>query len=223
MRQLRRTRETTILLVTHNLEFVEEMCDEILWIEKGHLRYRGTRGSGLDQILMEHHRHVAELDQMALSHELMHLLIRGRFGTGEVIIRSVRFVNRDGRETCTFRPGDRFCAEIDYEVVRPVEALMCGAGIEREDGLTCTLNYSSGDLFGGAPIPPRGTIRAILDPFDFLPGRYRFSVGLSPPGRPADVYDLHLLLYMICVVGDEADVPSEAAYEQKAQFAVLPK
>jgi ABC-type polysaccharide/polyol phosphate transport system ATPase subunit len=220
MRQLRQQRQTTILLVTHNLEFVEEMCDEVLWIEKGRLRYRGARSGGLDQILMEHHRHVGELNQMALSHEIMHLLIRGRFGTGEVVVRAVRFINREGRRTCMFRPGDRFCAEIDYEVMRPVEALMCGVGIEREDGLTCTLDYSSGDLFGVGRIPPRGTIRAVLDPFLFLPGRYRFSVGLSPPGRPAEVYDLHLLLYMICVVGDEGDQPTEAAFVQRAEFAV---
>jgi ABC-type polysaccharide/polyol phosphate transport system ATPase subunit len=220
MRQLRNTRETTILLVTHNVELVEEMCDEVLWIEKGRLRYRGTRAEGLDQILMEHHRHVGELDRMALSHELMHLLLKGRFGTGEVVIRSVRFLNRDGRETCTFHPGDRFCAEIDYEMQRPIEAMMCGVGIEREDGLTCTLGYSSGDLFGPGPIPPRGTIRAVLDPFDFLPGRYRFSVGLSVPGRPAEVYDLHLLLYMICVVGDESEAPGDAAFSQRAEFAV---
>jgi len=221
MRQLQRTRDTTILLVTHDLGIVEDMCDEVLWIEKGHLRYRGSRSGALDQILMEHHRHVPHLERMVLSREIMHLLLRGRFGTGEAVIRAVRFLNGEGRQTCTFRPGDRFCAEIDYEILRPVDGLMCGVGIERGDGLTCTLDYSSDDLFRGAAIPPRGTIRAILDPFQFLPGTYRFSIGLSPPGRPADVYDLHLLLYVFRVLGNEADIPTDAAYGQKAEFAVV--
>jgi len=221
MRQLQRTHDTTILLVSHDLEIVEEMCDEILWIEKGQLRYRGARSGGLDQILMEHHRHVPRLDQMALSVEIVHLLLRGRFGTGEVLIRDVRFVNGEGRQTCTFRPRDRFCAEIDYEVLRPIDSLMCGVGIEREDGLTCTLDYSSDDLFGGAPPPSRGTIRAFLDPFHFLPGRYRFSVGLSPPGRPWDVFDLHLLLYLFRVVGSETDTPTDAAFCQKTEFTLV--
>jgi hypothetical protein len=45
-------------------------------------------------------------------------------------------------------------------------------------------------------------------------------VGLSVPGRPAEVYDLHLLLYMICVVGDESEAPGDAAFSQRAEFAV---
>ncbi|KPL09739.1 hypothetical protein AMJ85_06115, partial [candidate division BRC1 bacterium SM23_51] len=99
------------------------------------------------------------------------------------------------------------------------DGLMCGLGVEREDGLTCTLVYSSDEPFGPT-VPRRGTIRAILDPFDFLPGRYRLSIGLSPPGRPAEVYDLHLLLYLFRVVGNDGDLPTEAAFRQRAEFAL---
>jgi len=222
MRQLQRSRRTTILLVTHEIGLVEEMCDEVLWIERGRLRYRGTRTGGLDQILMEHHRHVPSLERMQMSWQLVHVLMRGRFGSGEMAIRSVRFVDREGRETCTFQTGERFCAEVDYETLGPIEGLLCGIGITREDGLTCTLAYSSNEQFQGA-IPQRGTILAILDPCDFLPGRYWFSIGLSPPARPLDVYDLHLLLYLFRIVGDEGDMPSHAAFRQKAEFAVVPR
>lgn len=219
MRQLRRTRETTVLFVTHNLEIVEEICDEILWIEKGRMRYCGTQTSGLDGILLDYQNRVASFNQIAWRAELEHVLLHGRFGSGEVLIRSVRFVNREGRKTCTFQTGERFCVEVDYEVFRPLDGLMCGVGVQREDGLTCTLVYSSDELFGPT-VPRRGTIRAILDPFDFLPGRYRLSVALSPPGRPAEVYDLHLLVYLLRVVGDDADVPTKAAFRQKAEFSL---
>jgi len=219
MRQLKRTRETTVVFVTHNLDIAEEICDEILWIEKGRMRYRGSRTAGLDAILMEHHSHVASYDQIDYAAVLEHVLMRGRFGSGEVLIRSVRFVNRDGRKTCTFQTGERFCVEIDYEAFHSLDGLMCGLGVEREDGLTCTLVYSSDEPFGPT-VPRRGTIRAILDPFDFLPGRYRLSIGLSPPGRPAEVYDLHLLLYLFRVVGNDGDLPTEAAFRQRAEFAL---
>jgi len=72
----------------------------------------------------------------------------------------------------------------------------------------------------GQSVATRGTIRAVLNPFDFLPGRYRFTVGLLPPGRRDTVYDVHLLLYLICVVGDETDVGSEAAFQQHSRFHV---
>jgi len=220
MRRLRRSRRTTILLVTHELGLVEDLCDEVLWIEKGRVRYRGTRTGGLDQILMEHHRHVPLLERMQMSWQLIHVLMRGRFGSGETAIRSVRFVDGEGCETCTFRAGERLCVEVDYEILAPIEGLMCGIGITREDGLTCTLAYSPNEQFQGA-LPPRGTIRAVLDPCDFLPGRYRFSIALSPPGRALDVYDLHLLLYTFRIVGEEEDPPSQAAFRQKADFAVV--
>ncbi len=220
MRQLRRTRRTTMLVVTHDHQLVEEICDEILWIEKGRLRYWGNRAAGLDQILLEQHRRASSLEMMKLSMELVHLLLRGRFGNGDVLIRGTRFLDAAGRPTCTFQTGGRFCVEIEYEVQRPIESMMCAVGIERDDGLTCTLVYSTDALFSGG-IPPRGVIRAVVDPFDFLPGRYRFSVGLSKAGQPAEVYDLHLLLYLFRVEGDESAVPTSAAYQQKASFTVL--
>jgi len=221
MRQLRRRSDITILLVTHSLELVEEMCDEVLWIEKGRLKYRGTSTGGLDRILIEHHRNVPLLEQLDFSVELMNLLLRGRFGSGEVLITAVRFLDRNDRPTGTFRTGDRLCIEIDYEAKKPLDGLLCGVGVERDDGLNCTMAYSNDEIFH-APLPRRGTIRAILDPMDFLPGRYRVSIGLSPPGRIEDVYDLHLLLYLFRVVEDESVPPTEAAFRQKAAFSIRP-
>jgi hypothetical protein len=46
------------------------------------------------------------------------------------------------------------------------------------------------------------------------------SVVLSPPGRPTEVYDLHLLLYMIHVVGDDSEPVPESAFRQKARFSL---
>lgn len=221
MRKLRRTRDTTILVVTHSIDIAEEMCDEVLWIEKGRLLFRGSSRVGLDRILMEHHRHVPSLDQLQWSNELMYMLIRARFGTGEIVIRGVRFIDPNDQETCSFRTGERFCLEIDFEKRGPVHRLVCGVGIEREDGLACTLVNSDPDVLG-TPVPEKGTLRAILDPFEFLPGRYRLTVAFLSPGDPPVVYDLHLLLYLFRVLGDEDDEPTEFAYLQKAEFSLTP-
>jgi len=218
MRYLRRTRNTTILLVTHNLELADDMADRVLWLEKGRLRYDGDKTGGLDRILIEHHRLMPTLEQYPFTWELMYLLIRGRFGSGEALIRGVRFVDGQGREKCTFHTGERFTVEVDYEIVRPIpDGLACGIGIEREDGLTCTIVHAPAALEAAAT-PRRGTFRASLEPFDFLPGRYRVSVGLAPPGRPLDVYDAHLILYLVRVEGAPDDPPDRAAFLQRARF-----
>jgi energy-coupling factor transporter ATP-binding protein EcfA2 len=219
MRWLRRERNSTIVLVTHNHEIVEEMCDEVIWLEKGRLKFHGSAGEGLDKILIEHHRHTSELEQLDFSHELMHLMIRGRFGNGDVIVRTVRFVDSRGYEKCTFRTGEPFHLEIDYEVNRPVESIMAGIGLERTDGLSCTVTYSPAKSLQGN-IPERGTIRATLDPFGFLPGRYRVTVALSPEGRPTEVYDLHLLLYLIRIEEHEDHPATGAAWRQPARFSI---
>jgi len=221
MRRLHRTHHTTILLVTHDLDLVEDMCDEILWLEKGRIRYGGPLVGGLDRIMMEHQRHAVEQEIMKFSPELLGLLVHGRFGTGDAVIRAVRFVDRNGTETCTFRTGERFCFELDYEVLRPIKGILCGLAIVREDGLNCTVVYSGEDLFGDG-MPPRGTIRATLDPLDFLPGAYRFSAGLLQAGHPEVVYDTHVLLYRFRVIGDEVGLPADAAFHHKARFTVVP-
>lgn len=221
MRRLRGVRDTTILLVTHSLEIVEDLCDEVLWIEKGHLRYRGQSRAGLDRVLMDHHRHVPSLERLQWSHELMHVLIRARFGSGEMVIQGVRFIDPTGRETCSFRPGEAFCIEADFEKRGDIDRVIFGVGIEREDGLSCILVHTPEELF--RPIPEKGTLRAILDPFDFLPGRYRMSVGFLSPDDPPAVYDLHLLLYVFRVVGDEEEETTRSAFLQRARFSVIQK
>lgn len=221
MRRLRQRRNTTILLVTHNQELVEDMCDEVAWIERGRIKFCGPRTTGLDRLLIAHHEHVAQLPQLDFSIELMHLLTRGRFGNGDVVIQNVRFMDASGDQTCSFCSDQAFHVEIDYEAKKPVEGLMAGIGVERLDGLSCTIAYTPDDLFGGA-VPHKGTIRAVLDPFDFLPGRYRISIALSPPGRPAEVYDLHLLMYMVRVTDGERASSTGAACRQEADFSVEP-
>jgi len=221
MKQLRRERQTTIILVTHDLEFVGKMCDEVLWLERGAVLYHGSVAAGLNRILLDHHSRLPLMDRMKPVPELLSLMTRGRFGTGEVVIRSVRFVDRQDKETCTFQTGERLTIEMDYETIHPIEQIMCGIGIERTDGIGCGLYYSPADLFAG-PAPPRGTIRAVFDPLDLLPGRYQLGIGLSPPGRPFEVYDLYLRLHMLRVIDNDkrGDLPTSAVCRQRAEFSV---
>jgi ABC-type polysaccharide/polyol phosphate transport system ATPase subunit len=219
MRRLRRERNTTILMVTHDAELVDEFADQMLWLNFGKQVYFGPKSEGIDRIVAEHHRHVPGYEQLDFSVELMRLMLRGRFGSGDVVIRAARFVDGQGRERCTFETGETLALEVEYETMRPVESLMLGVGIESEDGMTCSVAYSPEGLLPSPP-PPSGTIRAELDSVEFLPGRYRVGIGLSPAGRPAEVYDLHLLLYLFRIEANQMEPPPVGVYRQKATFSV---
>jgi lipopolysaccharide transport system ATP-binding protein len=178
-------RDTTIILVSHNLDMVRNLCTHLLWIEHGRLRRAGPVES-----VAAHY--------VAASYERQEQPLKDgdddtsfkRWGTREIEITHVRFLDGDGEETQTFQTNDELIVEIGYVAHRPVQNPEFGLAIFRQDGVHVNgPNSRLGGLDIGT-IHGQGVIRYHMARLPLLPARYQLTAAVYGSRLPV-AYDHH--------------------------------
>ena len=98
----------TIVLVSHSLDAVRELCERGVWIEEGRVRADGPVNHIIDGYLGEVMRKEREQNK-AVSAQTA-----DRWGSGDVEITGVEFFNGHAEATHSFRTGQAFTARIHY-------------------------------------------------------------------------------------------------------------
>jgi len=165
-------RETTIIFVSHSLEMVREVCSKAIWLDRGVLRATGEPERVTDLYL-----------QGVAGDEMTPEEGKRRWGTREVEIVNVRFLNSRGDERSVFETGERMVARIEYEAHTKVERPVFGVAIYRSDGLQVNGPNTKASDFPIPWVEGKGQVDYVIDSLPLLVGTYRFS---------ASVYDHHL-------------------------------
>jgi ABC-type polysaccharide/polyol phosphate transport system ATPase subunit len=189
---------TTIILVSHNLDTIRNLCSHLIWLEHGRVRMAG-RAEEVIEPFLDHY-----LDRMNLtlakSNSSKDFL---RWGTGEIKITHFRLLDEVGNEQNTFKVGESLTAEFTYEASEPVPEPEFGLAIFREDGLHVSGPNSQ---IGGLPltlVEGRGLIRCRINALPLLPATYRLTaaiydkLGIHP-------YDHHDKAYALRIVSQGA-------------------
>lgn len=177
MRDLRR-RGRTILVVSHDLEAVRQMCDEACLLERGMIRasgrpartiavYQGVlSAAGSDSARAETARPAG-----------VHPGSR-RWGTKAAEIAGVTFLDGRGRETLHVRSGEPLTVRIRYVARGTVRRPVFGLAVNREDGVLVTGMNTKTDRCPVARISGGGTIQYRMDDLKLLPGSYLLSAAI---------------------------------------------
>ena len=193
----------TIVLVSHALEAVRNLCSRVIWLENGVIVEEGDPVAVLD-----HYLHAANLKtKERMDHELAKRRQRAieagpssevgeykRWGTSEARIDRVELLNGDGKETSIFETSDMMKVRMWYSTTEPVQRPVFGIGLYRADG---TLITGPNTLVTGFPILSingSGYLDYVIESLPLLHGAYELSVSvydetLSHP------YDHHERLY----------------------------
>ncbi len=191
----------TIVIVSHGLDTLQEMCDELVWLKNGVLMEQG----GADEVSMQylHYLHGTNVglaehlvgsngdasgeDESAEAEETW------RWGSREVEITGVRF-RRGGEYTDAFLTGDTFTIEIDYLAHQPLEDPMFGLAIHHVDGShICGPNNKLARV-DFDDIEGRGTVHYTIPDLPLLPGMYEVTVS-AYDGTGIHAYDMHWRVY----------------------------
>lgn len=175
-------RETTIIFVSHSLETVRELCNKAIWLDRGVLRATGAseRVTGL------YLQSVAG-DELALEETR-------QWGTREVEIVDVRFLDSKGDERSVFETGERMVARIEYEAHTRVERPVFGVAIYRRDGLQVNGPNTKASDFPIPWVEGKGQVDYVIDTLPLLEGTYKFSASVYDHYL-AHAYDHHHQLY----------------------------
>jgi len=190
----------TIVLVSHNLAVVREICSEVAWIDQGRVRDQGHPNTVIASYLDHVGRGGGTLGETLDSDALI------ARAAPAVKLGAVRFLDGSGRPATTTRTGSTLAVEIDYEVDRPLPVAVFGVALFGADGTCVYATNTAEDGFEVGPLTAAGTLRLDYPELPLLPGRYRVTVTLFSAPRSDSVVDTIPLLDAF-----EVDTPTREA------------
>lgn len=152
---------TTIVIVSHSMDQIEEICDRSIWIHEGLIRIDGSPrnvhkeyltymgemrkekisplvNSGEKQEMKEDAREQEDLKEQDTHHR----------GTGEAKILSIEILNRNGEKVSVFSTDEPIVFRVHYDVYKEIHNALFGLSIFRNDGIRC---YGSNSRADGIP------------------------------------------------------------------------
>lgn len=144
---------TTIIIVSHALGQIEEICERSIWVRDGHIEEIGAPKDVHEDYLkaMEEERKEQEANERkqliaAEEEQAKRLAWEKRHGSWEAKITDVKLLNKDGEETNRVFTYEDMTLEIPYEVTTPVNDVEVKIDIYRIDGL---LVYRTSSVLSG--------------------------------------------------------------------------
>lgn len=193
-----RDRGAAIVLVTHDLGFVSRICGRALVLSKGQASFLGPTEEAVT-----HYQELIKgkegLEQdTAAAAPAPYSDDTSRWGTKEVELRDVHFVDETGTPKKVFRTGDYFEARVAYVSRLGGPAPVFGAALSTIHKL---LIYGPNTLEAEFPaeVPAEGTVRFIIPSLPLLDGEYLFSVSAYDRSLKT-AYDHHERMYYFRVL-----------------------
>lgn len=199
-----KARGTTIVIVSHSLGQIEQICERSIWIHEGKIRmegiprdvhpsymeFMGEKGHTL--VGASQPREVVQAPQAPETQEEQAQNVpaeKNRWGNGAARIEAVRLLDQTGKETERFKTGDALEIEIVYRTFQALEKPTVGIGIFRNDGLQCYGTNTLIDHVSDVCLRETGVVKCHLTFNGLLPGDYTLDVALhTEDGFAYDYY-----------------------------------
>lgn len=191
---LLRRRGATIVLVSHSLSLVTDLCDSVVWLDHGEVRLTGDSASVVDAYLedvntRERDASAAQLAGITDPDErarLAEVLAQRRTGSGEARITSIEFLDGDSNPTNFYLPGEFLRMRLHVSASQAVPNVTIGLAITSENGITISCPGSNQDDMSYSIPLGDSTVDFDLPDQPFLPGRYYVSSAMYAKGGAVD-------------------------------------
>ena len=200
---------TTIVIVSHSLGQIEQICDRTIWIHEGkikaegpprdiHPEYMDFMGQKRQEIAeketarQEKKTGKKEGERDSESEEdgtkdtgaqpeaeADTPEEKKRWGNGHARIRKVRLLNDAGEVQQVFATGENITIEVEYKVKQAVKDAVFGIGIFRRDGLQCYGTNTRIDQMKEFDLEKDGIVHVVLNNFSLLPGEYLLDLAIE--------------------------------------------
>lgn len=161
----------TIVFVSHDLEAVRSLCPSAIWLENGVIQESGTTDRVIDGYL----NNVTAVTEARLSREQRIGDNEDRWGSGEVEITDVRFLDAQGRERRAFKTGEKMVVRLRYQAHTEVQQPVFGLAIYASDGIQINGPNTKFSDYTVESVEGSGEIDYIVDVLPLLEGSYELS------------------------------------------------
>lgn len=197
---------TTIVIVSHSLGQIEQICDRSIWIRDGKIRQDGKpkdvhleyldymNTERMEQAEKDRQRHEAEEREKARTK---------RYGSMDCKFTDIRLLDSSGAEQKTFRTGEDMRLELHYTCVKKLTDAVFGFGIFRSDGLWVYGTNTRIDHKDNFDIERDGSYIVDLKDVMLIPGQYWFDITIEfGEGNPVDYYKEAIRFEVVSKVSD---------------------
>lgn len=182
----------TIVIVSHSLGQIEQICERTIWLEQGNIKREGAPRivhpeyldfmGGKRQVIADKEK--ARQDKLSdeQSDEVKAAkfeAIKKRWGNGDARINDVKLFNENNEEKSVFSTGKLVKIELTYEVNKVVKDAVFGIGIFRSDGINCYGTNTRIDKFREFDLEKSGKVSIYIDNLNLLPGEYTLDVAIE--------------------------------------------
>ncbi len=181
----------TVVMVSHNLQAVRNICKKALWLNNSKIKEIG-----------EVH-HVCDLyeENIIMSQKSGYETMRSQLSYDpRVKISKVEFLNKNNRICTNFKVGDYFKLRIHFACKRTVNNPIFTVSMFNAEGLLVSSNYSNFDGYKVAQISGIGYTDFCISKLAFKPCRYVCSITFSEK-EVANVLDWHEKCYLFTITG----------------------
>ncbi len=216
---------TTIVIVSHSLGQIEQICDRSIWIHEGLIKAEGDP----KEIDLEYLDFMGRRLQETTSRELEEKQsdeaseteqteedtapeqeeetapeeAPKRWGNGSARIKKIRAYTADGSQQKIFRTGEQIVFRLEYTVNKPVDDAVFGIGIFSRDGIQCYGTNTRIDKHEEFRLDRSGTAEIVLEDVGLLAGEYLIDFAIETgDGIPVDYYREAYKIEMINSIGD---------------------
>ena len=185
-----------LLLVSHAMQLVRNVCHRTLWLEQGHVKRQGETQSVCDayeqQVMQRNVAHSGREGGVRINHDPL------------VRIERVEFLDQQGAACAAFPVGAPFRARLHYDCRRPVTRPIFTLALTTVENITAVANYSIFD----APdlltrLEGRGWVQFEIESLALKPGTYDCTVNFEEQSLD-NVLDWHERAYRFAVIGAES-------------------
>lgn len=200
----------TLVLTTQSMEMIERLCDEVILLDHGKLKFSGSPTEAVNQ-----YRALLNSEQFYVgpSKETGSLIENTKkwsddisewgkkLGTRETIIQSVEFLNRWGWKCQTVSSGQPLRVRVSFDVRNVIKEPHFGIAIFRNDGVYV---YGPNTVFDRHVIkrmePGKGWFELQYRELLLAPGDYKISVAIWDKSETLP-FDYHSGYYDLKVTG----------------------
>ena len=207
---------TTIVIVSHSLGQIEQICDRSIWIKNGKIQMEGSpKDVHLEYLdymntermeMAEKERARQEAEEQANPEKAdgkEAAKKKKRYGSMDCMFTKINILDADGNPQKTFRTGEEMVLDLHYECKKKVTDAVFGFGIFRSDGLWCYGTNTRIDHKDNFDIERDGSYRVDLKELMLIPAEYWVDVTIEyGEGNPVDYYKEALRFEVVSKVSD---------------------
>jgi lipopolysaccharide transport system ATP-binding protein len=203
-----RRRGVTIILVTHDMDAVQNMCKRAVWLERGKIRAMGEAEAVVRQYVWDsYEQHPITLptsfdEDTDDAPEEEYKEPAKRWGTGEVSIEQVKFLDGSNQPRDFFTTGESMTLALHYQANQHIENPVFGIGIHHSDGTHVTGPNTKFTDYKIPYIEGEGVIYYKVPALPLLAGTYYVSVAVCDE-KIEHMFDFHDQLHPFRVIPSE--------------------